>query len=200
MALALLLACAGASAQIVTSTSRAIRYQDAGPSKLSGFVKAGFSVMTLEAEGAGAKVGYNVVVGLQRTIGNVGIAYYGAEVGLGSRGWGEDDYGAIAHNVQCSPLTFGCMIPIGADKLKLKLDPHLGIFASVDYISRCSDGEYAWDMDDYDDYCIADCGMNLGIGLWWGRYNFDVTYQQGFVDILPDSKSANVLFRLGVAF
>ncbi len=203
-----------AQAQIVTSKSSIVRKEK----KTTWYFKPGFSVMTMGGDGAedcGSKVGYNMDFGFQRTIKQKG-AYWGMELGLGSRGFSfdteytykkttyEESGSAIAHNVQFSPFTFGWMVNLGCDG-KLRLDPHIGMFASCDYTSKISidDG----DSYDWDDFCdnVYDVGMNLGVGIWYSRFNFDITWQRGFVDLDADNsdgafKTNNVMFRIGVSF
>ncbi len=168
------------------------------------------------ADDSGAKVGYNFGLGFQMPIKQKG-AYWGMELGLGSRGWSyndkdDSDYdqSAIAHNVQLSPFTFGWKIDLGD---KVKLDPHIGAYVSVDYKSKVSYDDETYDWDEWSDeigsrgcwpdYNCYDVGMNLGVGVWYDRFNFDITWQRGFIDAfteLDGFKTSNVMFRLGIAF
>ncbi len=183
--------------------------------------------------------GYNLDFGFQRPMGGKG-AYWGMTFGLGSRGfkykeedseWYQGDKYEYeytekhtAHNFQYSPFTFGWKIKL-ADKLYL--DPHIGLYFSVDYTGKikCKEkltiggdtetddesfsiygGEYWGDEEDVW-WCPADIGLNTGIGIWYDRFNFDITWQRGFVNAIAGdtyddhkSKANNVMFRLGLAF
>ncbi len=195
-----------AQAQIVTSTSKVIKYQqeEKKPSSTTWFVKAGLNSMNFSGDGADGTdggTGYNVTFGYQKPMGQDG-AYWGMEFGMGSRG-AED---MTAHNVQWSPFTFGWKIGL-ADKLYL--DPHVGLYAALDYSSSIdtdSDENFSWGdfADALDvDYLPVDAGMNIGVALWYSKFSFDVTLQKGFVDTFSDMdgiKTSNLLIRLGYAF
>jgi hypothetical protein len=63
-------------------------------------------------------------------------------------------------------------------------------------------------LSDYIDYLDEDgisykrfdVGLNVGVGVWYDRFNLDLTYQTGFIEVVPGVKSHAVLLRLGVAF
>ncbi len=203
---ALLLLCAGIQAQIVSSRSTSIKTEKSRTAS-QWVLKAGLNLMNLSgdgAEGSDSNIGYNVMVGFQNPIGANG-AYWGMEAGLGSRGFKADEIKCIAHNIQYSPFTFGWKFAV-ADNIKI--DAHLGAFASYDFTSKMKeDGEsISWgDFADYEevDYNHFDAGINVGAGLWYGRYNLDFTYQRGFIDVFTDFdgiKTSNFLIRLGIAF
>ena len=90
----------------------------------------------------------------------------------------------------------------------IHIDPHVGVFASYDYTSKMkADGEsISWgDYADYMevDYNHFDAGMNIGEGVWYDRFNLDLTYQRGFIDTFSDAdgfKTSNFMIRLGIAF
>ena len=79
---------------------------------------------------------------------------------------------------------------------------------SIDYAGKIKEeGEsISWgDMADYDgvDYRRYDVGMNSGVGVWYDRFNLDLCYQCGFVDVYSDYdgiKTSNFMIRLGIAF
>ena len=53
------------------------------------------------------------------------------------------------------------------------------------------------------DYNHFDAGMNIGVGVWYDRFNLDLTYQRGFIDAFSDTdgfKTSNFMIRLGIAF
>ena len=151
-----------------------------------------------------ANIGYNATFGYQKPMGGAG-AYWGMEFGLGSRGFKADEMKCIAHNIQYSPFTFGWKIGV-ADNLSI--DPHLGVFASYDYTSKMKESGESISWGDFADYLEVDynhfdAGMNIGVGLWYDRFNLDFTYQRGFIDVFSDLdgiKTSNFMIRLGIAF
>lgn len=208
--IAALLICMGAQAQIVSSRSSIVRVERQ-PSRTQWFVRGGMNIMNMcgdGAEGVDSKMGYNVMVGFAKSMGNAG-AYWGMDFGLTSRGFkveGEsEDIKSIAHALQISPFTFGWKFNV-ADKFVI--DPHIGAFLSCDYVSKMKgDGiDISWsdfaDMEEVD-YNRFDAGLNIGVGVWYDRFNLDFSYQRGFIDVFTDFdgiKSSNFMIRLGVAF
>lgn len=203
---ALLLLCAGIQAQIVSSRSTSIKTEKSRTTS-QWVLRAGLNLMNLAGdgvEGSNSNIGYSVMAGFQKPMGAEG-AYWGMEAGLGSRGFKVEELKSIAHNIQFSPFTFGWKFEV-ADNFKI--DTHLGAFASFDYTSKMKmDGEsISWgDFADYEevDYNHFDAGLNIGAGVWYGRYNLDFTYQRGFIDVFTDFdgiKTSNFLIRLGIAF
>ena len=62
-------------------------------------------------------------------------------------------------------------------------------------------GDYADYMEV--DYNHFDAGINIGVGVWYDRFNLDLTYQRGFIDAFSDAdgfKTSNFMIRLGIAF
>ena len=58
---------------------------------------------------------------------------------------------------------------------------------------------FGWKID----YNHFDAGMNIGVGVWYDRFNLDLTYQRGFIDVFTDAdgiKTSNFMIRLGIAF
>lgn len=208
--IAALLICMGTQAQIVSSRSSIVRTEKQS-SNTQWFVRGGMNLMNLSgdaAEDLKSKMGYNVMLGFTKNLGAQG-AYWGMDFGLTSRGFkveGEgDDIKSIAHAVQVSPFTFGWEFDVTD---AISIDPHIGAFVSCDYTSKMKgDGEdISWsDFADYSevDYNRFDAGLNLGVGVWYDRFNLDFSYQRGFVDVFTDLdgvKSSNFMIRLGVAF
>lgn len=199
--------CMGAQAQIVSSRSVGIKSEKARPSETVWFLRAGVNMMNFAgdgAEGIDSNIGYNATIGYQKPLGSSG-AYWGMEAGLGSRGFKVDDIKSIAHNVQFSPFTFGWKFGV-ADNLSI--DAHLGAFASYDFSSKMKEDGESISWGDFADalevdYNHFDAGMNLGVGVWYDRFNLDFTYQRGFIDAFSDSdgfSTSNFMIRLGIAF
>lgn len=185
----------------------------------------------------GPKVGMDLNVGFMKNIGKSGL-YWGMDLGLGTRGAtckekGTDevyidnigeyvDYeytnkgSVMTWNVKYSPFTLGYKYSITDD---LKLDGHIGVYVSYDFAGGT---KYKWDDDDDPEklsfsemkdedwnYQPFDCGMQIGIGAWWKKFNFDITYQRGFVnaasidydyDKTANICSSNLMLRVGYAF
>lgn len=201
------LLCAGMQAQIVSSRSVSIKSAQKQPSETQWFLRGGLSIMKLTGDGAedtGSKLGYNFVYGFQKPISTVGT-YWGMEFGLGSRGWGDSEDGykvsQMAHNVQVSPFTFGYKYNITD---AVAIDAHLGAYVSFDYVGKYKEEEDGKEVGsasigDWEDWKRFDAGMNIGVGLWYSRFNLDFTYQRGFIKTW-ECNTSNVLIRLGVAF
>lgn len=217
---AALLICMGSQAQIVSSRSSLVKTerQPRQPRRTQWFVRTGMNVMKMSgdgAEGIKSNMGYNVMFGFDKSMGSAG-AYWGMDFGLTSRGFKDEDgkgedVKAIAHAVQVSPFTFGWKINVAP---KLAIDPHIGTFVSFDYVNKYKGGNVDMNWDDfayvieretgYDcTYNLYDVGINTGVGIWYSRFNLDISYQRGFVDVFTEisgCKSSNLMIRLGVAF
>lgn len=192
----------------------------------------------------GSKVGMDLNFGFMKNIGKSGL-YWGMELGLGTRGAtlkqeGEDhgwsykngqyeewtekysNKGSVmTWNLKYTPFVLGYKYSLTDD---LKLDAHLGIYVSYDFAGGT---KYDWDDGDSEklsfselkkkswDYLPVDGGMQIGIGAWWKKLNFDITYQRGFVPAAQvgvgshgyngtyhkvSVYSSNVMFRIGYAF
>lgn len=184
-----------ASAQVVTS-----RTFVKSKSQTMWYVRAGMSINNLagasDDSDLGAKVGMDADLGFHRSIGKSG-AYWGMELGVGSRGASYDDENLSTWNVKYSPITFGYKYALTDD---LKLDGHFGGFASYDFSKKweVKGHDYSDDIDN--DF---DAGMQIGIGAWWKKLNIDFTYQRGFIKMFDDGDgltSSNFEIRIGYAF
>lgn len=206
-----------ASSQIVTS-----RTLVKSKTETMWYARAGISINTLAVSEAddemsvGSKAALALDLGFQRNIGKSGL-YWGMELGLASHGatfgisdeykdqYDEDElqyYKASysAWGLKYSPFTIGYKYSLTDD---MKIDGHLGGFVSYD-LSKKMKGD---DVDDdvFDDYQNFDAGLQVGIGIWWKKFNLDFMYQRGFVDtqLLYDcdgSYSSNFSIRLGYSF
>lgn len=136
------------------------------------FVKVGPTINNV-THGQGAAVGVDGIVGFQRSISTGGL-YWGMDLGAGTVG----AKGNSSFAARFTPFTLGYKAAITKD---IKLDTHLGGYAA--YIA---DGDQ------------IDGGMQIGAGVWYNRFNFDITYQRGFA--LDYYNVSNVMFRFGVSF
>lgn len=173
----------------------------------------------------GTSAGMSLDFGFSKNIGKSGL-YWGMELGLGTRGFtvkkeqsgGGEDWSAKENirtcNIKYSPFTFGYKYSVTD---ALKIDAHVGVFASYDFagsISYSGDGD--WEPDEiepaWDDIIDNkfDVGTQLGIGVWYKRFNLDIMWQRGFTSMLKsealddlDTKSgysSNLVLRVGYTF
>lgn len=226
-----LIACAiiaaGAQAQLVTSTSQSITTVKKEKRSMW-MVRVGVGTNNIKGDDledvVSAKAGY--FLGIEyNTHGRRG-GYYGLDFALTSRGFSYDGEGAVydpsyrysyrygdlkykqvGHAFEFSPLIFGWKVNI-ADS-KFDIDPHIGIFLSVDYAGKQKgielDGESYDDvpLGDISNYWRLDVGLRAGVGVWFdNRYNLDLSYQHGFMgpDDSFDIKCKAFMVRLGYAF
>lgn len=226
-----LIACAiiaaGAQAQLVTSTSQSITTVKKEKRSMW-MVRVGVGTNNIKGDGledvVSAKAGYFFGVEFN-THGKRG-GYYGLDFALTSRGYSFDGetyaydyyyggydiydlkYKLAAHAFEFSPLIFGWKIDIGSSRFTI--DPHLGLFMSVDYAGKRKgieiDGE-SYDetvgLGDISNYWRLDVGLRAGVGVWFdNRYNLDLSYQHGFMgpDDSFDIKCKAFMVRLGYAF
>ena len=144
--------------------------------------------------------------------------YWGSGLLFGSRGYEKDISPAeypeyqnitkksIAHSLQI-PLYVGYKHFLTN---KLAIDGHLGGFFSADYRGRKevigANGIKEINMEHWDDYRHCDGGVMVGVGLWYGKFNLDVTYQKGFaheyfgLENKTKGSAGSFMVRLGYAF
>lgn len=143
------------------------------------------------------KVGFDVDFGFQKAISSSN-AYWGMELGIGSRGVklqdeerDYDSFSSVAYGVTYSPITLGYKFPLTES---IKLDGHLGGFISYDFA-------YGGDADLDEAF---DAGIQVGVGAWFNRFNLDLTYQAGFCNAIEynndNCKIGKFMIRVGYAF
>lgn len=168
-----------------------------------------------DCRSSGSTVGFNFDLGFQKGIGKSGL-YWGMELGIGTRGGYEKyDYGEnwlkgsmTLWDVKYSPFTIGYKYSLTDN---IKIDAHVGVYASYDFAGKDikikyndgdSDKEPVGEI--FDEYRAYDVGMQLGAGVWYGRFNLDFSYQRGFIYMASngdyDLHASNFVIRLGVAF
>jgi hypothetical protein len=181
----------------------------------------------------GSRVGMDLSIAFNKPIANSG-AYWGMELGLGTRGasasskysnesgsYQEESKQHIATwNAKFSPFTIGYKYALNSD---IKLDGHIGAFVSYDFTGS---GVAKWTVirdgeeddsyedknnlgeDELDGFQKFDAGMQIGVGVWYKKFNFDITYQRGFVHAssyrykseMYDIFSSNLMLRIGYSF
>lgn len=177
--------------------------------KTDWIIRAGFNINSLSGVdferyddiSTASKAGFNVDFGFNRYFGQSN-GYWGMELGVGSRGFsmkGDDDEASYTgYNLKFVPLMFGYKFPVTDN---IKIDGHFGIFGCYDFSSTSDD--YDIDIDNK-----FDAGLQLGVGVWYKRFNLDFMYQRGFVKAEPSinynyfsgGNSNQFVMRVGVAF
>lgn len=203
---------ASAQSAIVSSRSKSISVVETKqPSTTQWVLRAGANFAGVtgdDTEDLDRKFAYDLSLSFQKPLSDFGM-YWGMEFALGSRGFSaeEKDYDykltALAHNFRYSPFTFGYAYAFNES---VKIDAHLGAWLSYDYYGLWtveydgeSESESIYDMDDYMGF---DAGIALGVGVWFDRFNVDLTWQRGFVGMFEDTEaySNNLRLSLGIAF
>lgn len=187
--------------------------------------------------GFGTRTNFDLMFGFNKYFGKTDL-YWGMELGLGTRG-GSYKYTAKSerenwkyeceekcyvntYNVKYVPFTIGYKFPMTD---KIIVDAHLGIFASFDFAGAYTEDE--WEIrngekesykdstgigdDAFCDITRFDAGLQLGLGVWFGRFNLNFNWQRGFApfidgfpfgDTFDDAyyNSSNAILSLGVSF
>lgn len=205
-----------AQSAIVSSRSTSISVSET-PSNSQWVLRAGANFAGFCGDGADeldSKFAYDVALSFQKPLSDFGM-FWGMELGLGTRGFSyeEDDYDSsyefkgLAHNIRFSPFTFGYAYAINES---VKIDAHLGAWLSYDLFGEWEETE-KWEggrdsdkvkISDIEDYNNLDYGVTFGIGVWYDRYNLDLSWQRGFSEVIKDSEMStnNMMIRLGIAF
>lgn len=185
------------SAQVVTSTS----FKKA-KSGTVWYIKAGANIANVsvdEGDGPDAIFGYNVGIAFDRPIGSNGV-FWNSGLLLATKGWKNsyngDEIKLNANKLEI-PLTFGYKYKVNDD---IAIDARIGGFANYDVFGKYKKGDDSCNLGDfeyYDDRFSA--GIQFGIGVWYQKLNFNITYQNGLVK-QNESKEKNWMISLGYAF
>lgn len=195
------------------------------------YLRAGLSVNNVaganeftdnrEGRSIGSKLGYDIAIGFQKPFQDGGF-YWGMEFGLGTRGAknerSSETYSLkksfVAHDIKLTPLMFGYKYAFSD---MVSLDVHLGAFGGFAYAGKGNVDE-KWsstsgEEENSNEHGIGhaldtrfDAGIQAGVGVWFSRFNVDLTYQRGFMPINPVmfdyeyGKSSNLILRVGVSF
>lgn len=197
-----------AQSAIVSSRSTSISVTET-PSNTQWILRAGANFAGFCGDGADdldRKFAYDVALSFQKPLSDFGM-FWGMELGLGTRGYSfsEDDYeeNSLAHNIRFSPFTFGYAYAINES---VKIDAHLGAWLSYDlfgeWTSEYDGDEESIKINDIDDYNNLDYGVTFGIGVWYDRFNLDLSWQRGLSEVIKDSEMStnNMMICLGIAF
>ena len=169
------------------------------------YVRAGFNSGKMVYSGDGSDLsrhpGYAVSGGLMLFFGkDCRGLYYNASFGLGMNGcsynddygYSDDEYCLEQHYAELMPAGLGYMLPVSKN---VKIDGHAGIF--VNYAFKENHLSKEADLDAWDS------GIQMGVGLWYKRYNLDLSWHRGFVDKAhAEDKfcTSNLMVSLGISF
>ncbi|MDR0988232.1 MAG: porin family protein [Prevotellaceae bacterium] len=176
------------SAQVVTSTS----FKKAKSSTVW-YVKAGANIANISVEhgeGYDALFGYNVGIAFDSPIGGSGV-FWNSGLQLATKGYKDsDDDQKVNINKLEIPLTFGYKYKVNDD---ISIDARAGGFANYHLFGKARDSS---DLGEFEDRISA--GIQFGVGVWYQKLNFNITYQNGLVE--ENGKEKNWMFSLGYAF
>ncbi|MBQ7194698.1 MAG: outer membrane beta-barrel protein [Bacteroidales bacterium] len=155
--------------------------------------------------------GYNVVIGIEKPLGESNSLFYTYEVGFGTRGsWHAEDGSEskmVDHAVQIA-VNLVYRIPVAANQ---SLDIHFGpgwtgdiAGKSVSKVQVMGDTYTSESkLKDYgSDFRRFDIVLTPGVTFWFGQFGIDVTWQKGMMPMTADTdiKASNILFRLAYKF
>lgn len=191
--------CSTMNAQLVTSTSF-----KKGKAATTWYIKAGATLANMGAEGesADALFGYNVGIAFDRPIGGSGM-FWGSGLQLATKGfkigYDGEEMKLNANKLEI-PLNLGYKFGINDD---LAVDVRAGGFVNFDLFGKVTetyDGdEESINIGDLEDYDRLSAGMQFGVGVWYQKLNFNITYQAGLLKA-NEMKEKNWMFSVGYAF
>lgn len=188
------------SAQVVTSTS----FKKA-KSGIVWYIKAGANIANFsvdEGDGPDAVFGYNVGIAFDRPIGSNGV-FWNSGLQLATKGW-KYSYDDVEEKLNANkleiPITFGYKYKVNDD---IAIDARVGGFANYDVFGKYKEKYYgeeeSYNLGDREDYDRFSAGLQFGIGVWYQKLNFNITYQNGLVK-QNEAKEKNWMISLGYAF
>ena len=191
--------CSVMNAQLVTSTSF-----KKGKAATTWYVKAGATLanMSSEGESADALFGYNVGIAFDRSIGSGGL-FWGSGLQLATKGfkfgYDGEEMKLNLHKLEL-PLNLGYKFGISDD---LAIDARVGGFVNFDLFGKETiEDEYgkeSYNLSDFEDWDRLSAGLQFGVGVWYQKLNFNITYQAGLLEA-NEMKEKNWMFSVGYAF
>lgn len=193
--------CSTMNAQLVTSTSF-----KKGKTATTWYIKAGATLANMNdgEESADALFGYNVGIAFDRPIGSGGM-FWGSGLQLATKGFklGDDEYEVKLnlHKLEL-PLNLGYKFEVADD---LAIDARVGGFVNFDLFGKetYEDKEYdekeSVNLSDFQNWDRLSAGLQFGVGVWYQKLNFNITYQAGLLKA-NDLKEKNWMFSVGYAF
>ncbi len=200
--------CSTMSAQLVTSTT----YKKKS-SETVWYVKAGMNLSKFTGDNVEADnlVGYNIGIAFDRAIGGSGM-FWGMGLQLARKGYKasyeEENYSEevkLKANKLEIPINIGYKYNINDD---IAIDARIGGFINYDVWGKAKYEETEYgdsyeesiNIGDIEGYDRFGAGIQFGIGVWYQKINFNITYQKGLVDQLEGAKESNWMLSLGYAF
>ena len=161
---------------------------------------------------ASGKVGFDLDFGFNKPIGRKGV-YWGMDLGFMTRGTNasyteefteskEIYKGSVSGwAVKLTPFSMGYKYALSED---IKVDLHAGLFAMIQISQKTKEpGLSRFDNLEFpDDSAGLDGGLQVGAGVWYRKFNVDLSYQAGFAPVIlePEMKLGALLLRVGYAF
>lgn len=197
---AAVLVCATAGAQLVTSSSYKEKKSE---SKTFWMLRAGMTSVGVSGDDTDeltSLAGYNVSFEFNRSFAT--DFYWGAGLVFGNKGYKVKDYDARFTTAKLEvPLNFGYKYALTEE---VRLDGHIGAFINYDLFGTSEDKEddYSVDLSDMEDYDRLGYGLQFGVGVWYQKFNFNITYQKGLAKQYDEAKifENNWMFSVGYAF
>lgn len=199
--LAAVFVCSLASAQLVTTTSYTTVKR--AKEKTVWYVKAGVTFANVgnfdedqpSALDPSARLGYVVGIAFDMPLGHRGW-FWNSGLQLATKGYKNDDedYELKANKIEL-PVTFGYKIKATDD---FSIDLRVGGYVNYDLWKTAG---YSLTDEDEGDYISFSGGITGGIGVWYQKFNLNVSYQYGLVDLTYWwGSERNLMVSLGYAF
>lgn len=196
--------CSTISAQLVTASEYKVKKEK---SSTIWMLRAGLTMPSAsgsDADKAGSYAGYNVSIEFNKPISS-GV-YWGSGLVFGNKGYkfSEGDYEDKLATAKLElPVNFGYKYALTDE---IQLDGHIGGFINYDLFGKetVSEGDESLEakIGDMDSYNRLGYGLQFGIGVWYQKLNFNITYQKGLAKMWEDTKiyESNWMLSIGYAF
>lgn len=192
-----------AGAQLVTTSSYT---EKKSARKTIWMLRAGLTSAGLsgeDADGAKSIAGYNASIEFNRAFAT--NFYWGSGLVFGNKGFKYSDDEKFTVAKLELPLNFGYKYGLTDD---IKLDGHVGAYVGYDLFGTLKEGDDSYDLADVEDYNQLGYGLQFGVGVWYKKFNFNITYQKGLAKQQENSSGGdnfkafenNWMFSLGYAF
>lgn len=161
---------------------------------------------------ASGKVGFDLDFGFNKPMGRKGV-YWGMDLGFMTRGANasyteefteskEIYKGSVSGwAVKLTPFSMGYKYALSED---IKVDLHGGLFVLAQITQKTkSSSSYFEYLEFEEDSAGLDGGLQVGAGVWYKKFNVDLSYQAGLVPEVintPGMKLGALLLRVGYAF
>ena len=176
--------------------------------------KMGYLVGIAFDRAVGTK-GWFIGAGLQlRSKGGKTESYWYQDVSDGGASWTDREHNDCTYNINTIeiPLYFGYKFHITDN---WSVDLRIGGFANYDLWGNMKKKTYGWydgksydngetktNMGDWEDYDSYSAGALAGLGVWYKKFNLNLTYEFGLLEQFGEAggKERNWLLTFGYAF